>query len=54
MRRIMRAATPKKCARFCHCAVLVDQTQVRLVHQRRALQGVIGVFEAELAARDTP
>jgi hypothetical protein len=31
---------------------LADQTQIGLVHQSRALQGVIGALSPETAARD--
>ena len=46
------AATPKVWPVLPLWRLLVNQTQVGLVHQRRALQGVIDTLAPQLAMRD--
>ena len=49
MRRMIPAATPKKCARFCHSHVLpVDEPDVDLVDERRWLEQVAGSLPGHL------
>ena len=52
IRRINWAETAKKCVRFCHCTrARIDQPEVRLVDQRRGLQGVACPFTLHVPMR---
>ena len=49
------AAMPKKCARLCHATRSVaDQSDERLVDERRRLKGVIAAFPPKIGAGAAP
>ena len=54
MRRIIRPAMAKKCARFCHShTVDINQPQVRLVDEGRRLKRVSDMLAPHLPLRQT-